>query len=91
MATITYWDIIDGIIKAKGRQYDDEPAVVKVVEFENYEGRTVWGVTWASEPLPMQSRYEIQTRYVNHPRVIWQTGDPPQKRIGTKWLKREST
>lgn len=70
MATFDNRHIIDAIIAAKGRQYDDEPPVLKIVEYKNAWGRIAWGVVWQGESYP--DRYEHESQFIHAPRVIFQ-------------------
>ena len=69
MATIDSKDIIDAIIAAGGKQYSDEPAVSRIVEYTNANGRRTWGVTWENERD--QHRYDRVTEYVRDPVIIF--------------------
>ena len=70
MATIDSKGIVDAIIAANGKQYEDEPAVSRIVEYANANGRRTWGVTWENERD--QFRYERVTEYVRDPVVIFE-------------------
>ena len=79
MGTIDSRRIIDEIIDAEG--WDDPEwgsplRVIKIVEYENFEGKTVWGTVHNTDSARMQIRYEIPTEYVNNPRIIWTV--PPE-------------
>lgn len=78
MATFDSKQIVDDIIASNG-YYETDPRVSQIVEYENYEGRTAWGVTWSTEAPAMQRRYEVATEYVNNPRVIWKADGPRSK------------
>lgn len=67
MGTFDDKAIIDELIANDGH-YEDDPRVVKIVEYENFEGRTCWGVVYPGED---PNRYERPTAYVQNPRVIW--------------------
>lgn len=69
MATITTRAIIDGIIAAGGRQYEDEPPVIRIVEYTSQSGETVYGVVWEGDRDP--HRYDRETAYIHNPRVIF--------------------
>jgi len=71
MATIDSKEIIDKIIAAKGRQYEDEPAVYMIVEYTNAWGNIAYGVTWENEPAQARTRYLTETYYVRNPKVIF--------------------
>lgn len=71
MATIDDPRIIAEIIAKNGKVYDDEPPVIKIVEYINAWGNKTWGVVWASEPPSMHNRYEIETEYVQNPKIIF--------------------
>ncbi len=70
MATIDSRAAIDAIIAANGRQYPDEPPVVRIVEYTNAWDKTCWGIVFEDEPADMY-RYEMESDYVKRPRVIW--------------------
>lgn len=70
MATIDSKDIIDEIIASNG-YYMGDPRVYQIVEYENYYGRTTWGVSWSHESRYQKHRYEKESAYVCNPRVIW--------------------
>lgn len=70
MATIDNKTTIDTIIKNNG-YYEDDPQVFQIVEYINAYGMTTWGVTWVSESMQRRHRYEIESQYINHPKVIW--------------------
>ena len=45
MATFDDRVIVEELIAGHG-YYQDDPRVALIVEYENFEGRTTWGVTW---------------------------------------------
>ena len=70
MATIDNKSMIDELITNDGF-FEDDPRVYQIVEYINAFGRIAWGVTWSYEPELSLRRYEIESEYVNSPRVIW--------------------
>jgi len=73
VATINDKQLVNRIIAARGRLYDDEPPAIKVVEYTNAWGKRTWGVVFADDSDP--DRYERETQYVRDPRVIFQEGE----------------
>lgn len=76
MATIDLKKIIDQLIAGNGRidpedDAPDNPLVVRIVEYTNFEGAQTWGVVFEHEPFIQWMRYETPTEYVRNPRVIW--------------------
>jgi len=76
VATIDQRHLIDDLIARNGDPEPGDPAnvhAVKVVEYQTYEGATVWGVVFNVETWDphMLMRYEMPTDYVRNPRVIW--------------------
>ena len=69
MATIDSKKIIDEIILANGKQYDDEPQVVKIIAYTNAWGKVTYGVVWEGDGD--LGRYEVETPFVQNPQVIW--------------------
>ena len=70
MATIDDRAVVDKIIAANGRLYDDGPAVSKIVEYTNAWGNKAYGLVFENEID--QDRYERPTEYVGKPRVIFE-------------------
>lgn len=70
MATITNKDIIDELIKNDG-YYMDDPRIFMIVEYTNFTGHKVWGITHVNENPEFRLRYLIETPYVKKPKVIW--------------------
>ena len=71
MPTINSRKIIDEIIAANGRQYSDEPPVVRIVQYTNAWGNIAYGVVWEGMDDPY--RYDRETEFVQNPKVIWTT------------------
>lgn len=69
MATITSRGIVNEIIAAKGKQYADEPAVIRIVEYTNPSGESCFGVVWDGEQNI--HRYEQTSEFICNPRVIF--------------------
>lgn len=69
MATIDSKEFIDKIIAANGRLYENDPPITRIVEYTNAWGRTAYGVVFQGEAH--QDRYEIETEYVQNPKVIF--------------------
>jgi hypothetical protein len=68
MATIDSKEIIDRIIAANGKEYEDEPPVIKIVKYQNGWGNDTFGVIWEGEnPF----RYDIESDYVRNPITYW--------------------
>jgi hypothetical protein len=66
MSTITSKPLIDQIIANNGHYFDD-PRVLRITEYTNYNGvRECWGLDYR---LP--TRY-YETEYVRDPVVIWE-------------------
>ena len=71
MATFTTKRIVDEIIAANGQQYDDEPPVIRIVEYTSRVNQaTVWGVVWQGDRKPF--RYDVESEFVTNPRVIFE-------------------
>lgn len=72
MATMDSADLIQQLIAGNGRidpeEAPDNPWATKIVEYTNVSGRQTWGVVFEGEN---QNRYEEETPFVRHPRVIW--------------------
>jgi len=68
MATIDSKEMIDEIIAANGKLYDDEDPVVKIVEYTNMGGVRTWGVVFEGENL---DRYHASPFVVN-PKTIFE-------------------
>ena len=73
MATFDDRSYVKRLIAAGGRvdpeNAPDNPYASRIVEYENMEGRTAWGVVFEGDGN--QHRYEEETEYVHNPRVIW--------------------
>jgi hypothetical protein len=68
VATITSKHIIDEIIADNGK-YEDDPLVVKIVEYSNmFNGELAWGIIYAHEDL---NRYHESSACIN-PKTIWE-------------------
>lgn len=76
MATIDSEKTIRELIKSDGH-YMDDPRVYQIVEYTNFEGEKCWGVVWENEPARAQHRYELESRYVRDPKVIWSQTNAP--------------
>jgi len=68
MATIDSKEIIDRIIAHNGSEYPGEPAVVKIVQYENGWGNKTFGVVFDGEDL---WRYNIESEYIQNPITYW--------------------
>ena len=68
MATIDSQEIIDGIIASNGKQYPDEPMVIKIVKYQNAWGNSTFGVVFEGED-PM--RYSIEGEFIRNPITYW--------------------
>ena len=68
MATIDDKNMIDKLIASDGH-FADDPEVALIVEYQNYWGKTTWGVTWFGERD--LGRYLTLSEYVQNPKVIW--------------------
>lgn len=69
MATITNQNIIDDIIKADG-YFDDDPRVVRIVEYFSPLGKqVVWGIVYENEID--KHRYDNPTEFIARPRLLW--------------------
>jgi hypothetical protein len=76
MATINDKKMIDKMIAANGALYDDEPPVVKIVEYTNAWGNIAWGLVFDSEHPSRHDRYEVETKYIRDPKVIFVRKNP---------------
>ena len=74
MSTIDSKEIIDKIIAQHGI-YGNDPCVAQIVRYTSAWGNEVYGVTWVTESLSRQRRYEIETQMVKNPIVIWRQTD----------------
>lgn len=74
MATIDSRNTILSLMNDRG-YYEDDPRVAQIVEYTTLEGNTVYGITYCTEPTERQHRYEIETKYVRNPRIIWRATD----------------
>ena len=73
VGTFTDRETVDDIIAHNGESPSGHIAYVKIVEYENYEGRTVWGAVLPVEVhLGIGNRYNTPTEYVRNPRTIWE-------------------
>jgi hypothetical protein len=68
MATIDSQEIIDGIIASNGKQYPDEPMVIKIVKYQNAWGNSTFGVVFEGED-PM--RYSFENEFIRNPITYW--------------------
>jgi hypothetical protein len=69
MSTITSKSIIDAIIAGNGKAYEEDPLVVKIVEYENaFDGGVAWGVVW--EGMDLDTYHS--SPFIRNPRVIWE-------------------
>ena len=67
MPTIDSKDLIDQIISNEGH-YEDDPRVVKIVEYTNMVGRRTWGVIYKG----MDLNYYAESHYVRNPKTLWE-------------------
>jgi hypothetical protein len=65
MATVTSKPIVDQIIAGDGYYDDEDPRVVKIVEYTSDWGNTCWGLIYVGEPL---DRYDEAGL---NPRTLW--------------------
>jgi len=73
MATFTDRDFIDLVIR-NGGKFDDDPQILRIVEYTGAQGETLLGVVWVNEPVSI-NRYLRESEYIRNPRVIWQHPD----------------
>ena len=66
MATVSK-EIADKIM-ANGGYYSDDPRVMQVVRYDNFEGQPAYAILYAQDIAA--DRYR-PTQYVNNPKVIW--------------------
>jgi hypothetical protein len=74
MPTIDSKELIDEIIRCHG-VYEMDPRAAQIVEYTNAWGGRTYGVTYCTETLQNQRRYEIETKFVRNPKVIWRYTD----------------
>jgi hypothetical protein len=65
MATVGR-DLADRLVKQDG-YYDDDPRVMRIVEYTNMGGKLAYGIEYAHEI----GRYQ-ESAYVRSPTVYWQ-------------------
>jgi len=75
MATIDSVETIKELIEHDG-YFEDDPRVFQIVRYTNYNGNVSYGVTWENEPARAQRRYELETKYVIRPEIIWRANSP---------------
>lgn len=69
MATIDDKILVDKIIAANGRLWEEDPPVLKIVEYTNvFDGRKAWGIISEGESL---GKY-VETEFVRNPVTIWE-------------------
>lgn len=70
MATVNSKSIVDHIIEHDGH-YDDDPVVVRIVEYKNmFNGGVAWGLIYQHED---PERYHKSAACID-PRIIWDRG-----------------
>lgn len=67
MATVNNRSVVDDLIAADGR-YEDDPRVVRIVEYTNAWGGKCWGLVYEIDPL---DKYD-ESGSVREPRIIWE-------------------
>ena len=67
MATVNSKELVDEIIAGNGF-YEDDPQVVKVVQYTNLVGGTAFGLMWKGDDL---GKYAASA-YINNPKTIWE-------------------
>jgi len=70
MGTFNDKKIIDHFIEHNG-YYEDDPRVIRIVEYVNNWGGTCWGVVYIQDPPIMWFRYDLETDFVHNPKVLW--------------------
>jgi hypothetical protein len=76
MATITNREDVDKLIDNAGVYPGDEDSftgpVVRIVEYKNQAGETIFGVVYEIEAAKnMLDRYDHPSQYIRNPKVIW--------------------
>lgn len=67
MSTINSREIVDQIISWDG-YYPGDPRVIKIVQYENYEGNHAYGMIYKGGNL---NQYH-ESEYVRNPTTLWE-------------------
>jgi hypothetical protein len=67
----------DGWLPGTGdRNAPDNPPAIRITQYVNAAGKLAWGVVFEGDRDPY--RYEQESEYIHHPKVIWIRGEGPQ-------------